>query len=98
MLKIKADRMKDLEKFGFKKFYNCDTGELLRYYFYFDEKHQIYFIVANNACNEQYILNPLRFDISSYSSEYQQELINKLMELIYNLVKADMVEKVVEDE
>lgn len=81
MLKIKADKMKDLEKFGFKNA--------------FDE-----FYIKNVAENKSYIVDienrELSFQIDCHNVNII--VIKNILNDIYYLIKADMVEKVVEDE
>lgn len=72
MLKIKADKMKDLERMGFvENFYPKNT----------------YYFMTNNI---------LHFSI--YENRTFNIRTKKGLEIFYYLVKADMVEKVVEDE
>ena len=72
MLKIKADRMKDLKKLGFVvNFYPKNT----------------YYFMTNNILH-----------CSIYENRTFNIITKKGLEIFYYLVKADMVEKVVEDE
>lgn len=80
MLKIKEDKMKDLEKLGFNK--NEDGLWLEKQ---LDNVFKIT-VVLNTRC--------ITIDcISNDDIEWTDEL-----DILYNLIKADMVEKVVEDE
>ena len=80
MLKIKAEKMKDLKKLGFNK--NEDGLWLEKQ---LDNVFKIT-VVLNTRC--------ITIDcISNDDIEWTDEL-----DILYNLIKADMVEKVVEDE
>ena len=100
MLRVKQDKLQELEKFGFRKFYDCDTGELLRYYLYFDNKPEIYLRVDvnNNFSNECYIFDIFEFNLCGFTPKYKKEAINKFIDFVYDLIKADIVEKVVEND
>lgn len=83
MLKIKADKMKDLEKFRFKK---CNsTGGLI--YFY---------TIAKNYGN--YVEVIVNVDRSITLDVNYEDYFTEEIDILYDLIKADMVEKVVEDE
>lgn len=83
MLKIKADKMKDLEKFGFKK---CNsTGGFI--YFY---------IISKNY--GEYVELVVNVDRSITLDVNYEDYFTDDMDIFYDIIKADMVEKVVEDE
>lgn len=98
MLKIKDDvDLKELEKFGFKPKYDEDTGELKEYYKEYltnEDGHRYYetirfyviksrrlFLTRCNCCGGTW-------DV--FHSKFGYEIID----LIYDLIKADLVEKV----
>lgn len=72
MLKIKANKMKDLQKFGFvENFYPKNT----------------YYFITNDILH-----------CSIYENRTFNVITKKGLEILYDLIKADMVEKVVENE
>ena len=110
MLKIKAEKnLEDLEKFGFKPYYNCNTGEVLYYYKDYFTKYDCY-------CNE-YTYYQLKF----YKNEIELQKGNRLrkkqikknftydtppiyngkvfdifLDLIFDLIQAGYIKKVEE--
>lgn len=91
MLKIKADRMKDLEKFRFYK--ELEDDDFYVWHFLGDsypDCEPVYEcrVVIKNA--EKYDLEERAIYIGDYSYG--------IPSVIYDLIKADMVEKVVDDE
>lgn len=90
MLKIKADKMKDLEKFGFYK--ELEDDDFYVWHFLGDsypDCEPIYEcrVVIKNG--EKYDLE----DRAIYIGDYTYGIPS----VLYDLIKADMVEKVVED-
>lgn len=79
MLKIKADKMKDLEKFGFE-----DVGN-----FYRNKKY-------THICKVGYSIYKILVDKNGFL--HFNVPTKPVFDLIYDLIKANMVEKVVEDE
>ena len=86
MLKIKEDKMKDLEKFGFKKSY-CFDGYIYFYNLYKDYGLSITIEIMEDRA---IILDILDVDgINDWTDE---------LDILYELFANDMVEKVVEDD
>lgn len=83
MLKIKEDKMKDLEKFGFK--YKGDEYER-------DLRDYGFSLFAQIDKDNRCIVFVSNFGDDSYLPDENERF------LIPELIKADMVEKVVEDE
>ena len=78
MLKIKDDKMKDLEKFGFEKVDN----------YHFNKKY-------SHVCRFGYSINKI---IIERNGILHFNVPTKIVyDFLYDLIKADMVEKVVED-
>ena len=90
MLKIKEDKMKDLEKFGFEYVNEFEVDDAI----YIKE------IQGYNNGNIKIIIDEnFRFiEIMSFSDEPRHSSILQNLDIFYDLIKADMVEKVVEDE
>lgn len=90
MLKIKTDRLKDLRKFGFDY---CDDFEV-------DDAIYIKEIKRLDYGSVQIIIdeNSRFIEIVFSSDEPKSFLILQKLDLLYDLIKADMVEKVVEIE
>ena len=101
MLKIKDNvDLKELEKFGFEPYYNAYTGEICEYHLYAGlykyvkitrEERKKFFdkIMAKifkNYPSEYYVLN--FYDYIGLKAEKE--------DLLYDLIKADLVEKVEE--
>lgn len=83
MLKIKEDRMKDLEKLGFIK---CSsTGGF------------IYFYVISKNYGE-YVELVVNVDRSITLDVNYEDYFTDDMDILYDLITSGMVEKVVEDE
>lgn len=113
MLRVKQDKLQELEKFGFKKFYNCDTGQIDYYYkIYFEEAkcfaHGWEFLQYEIRCNaykielrkgnyfkKKTIKTNFSFDTPP---NFTDRGFSSFVDTIYDLIKADIVEKVVEDE
>lgn len=86
MLKIKADKMKDLEIIGFKKD-KVWGNDVLVYDFTLYTKIQSSYLVIQPESRE------LIFSYVDFFSNTKE-----CFDLIYDLIKVNMVEKVVEDE
>lgn len=105
MLKIKADRMKDLEKFGFEEKENCYSKYIER--INYNDTHWSYserrtFITISKNSGQllfgylykfKYTTESKDFLITNGVCEYTTNI-----DILYDLIKADMVEKVVDDE
>ena len=100
MLKIKADRINELEDFGFFKYFDCRTGELLHYDLFIDKEHRIVLKVDVKDCigAKPFELQIIDFALYGYIDDYKKKALNDFVNFIYDITKADMVEKVVEDE
>lgn len=109
MLKIREDRLKDLEEFGFRKLYDERTGELLLYDIGLHDKANNLFAslevyVPENNHNYPPCLLKLRhlqlryLHLKEYTEEYVREIIDSIAYLVFRLTIGGMVEKVVEDE
>ncbi len=85
MLKIKDDvDLKELKKFGFKPKYDEDTGELQRYAF----KSRMMIYVEDRKIQPFRQYNSYHeMDLEYYDSAFVEEAL-------YDLIKADLVEKV----
>ena len=79
MLKIKADKMKDIEKFGFEKVDN-----------YYSSKKYSY------VCRFGYSINKIIIDKNGIL--HFNAPTKPVYDFLFDLIKADMVEKVVEDD
>ena len=86
MLKIKEDRIKDLEKLGFKKKKTLGGGYVYTYDVY---NH-----------NGAYISIEIVLDrtLAIYISDSDSIWLDEELEILYKLFANDMFEKVVEDE
>ena len=89
MLKLKNNvDLKELEKFGFKPKYDEDTGEIKKYV----KRAQ------NNNFNiisfekEQKLLG--NYEMVNYWGLYIEKVIKETIDLLYDLIKAGLVEKV----
>ena len=92
MLKIKAEKMKDLEKFGYKKIEMYIGGHSFEVY------HKNLFRSFGRFVDVYVYKTSRLLEIEiSFSSENELTLCKEI-DFIYDLIKADMVEKVVEDE
>lgn len=105
MLKIKADRMKDLERLGFEEKENCYSKYIER--INYNDTHwsytesYTYITVSKNSGQILFgysykfkdTIESKDFLIANGVGEYSTKL-----DILYDLIKADMVEKVVEDE
>lgn len=99
-LRIKDDvDLKELEKFGFKPKYDEDTGELKEYYKEYCEK------IGDAMYSEKigfYIKKKKRFFSTKLQccgyvwNIFSQRFGSEMMDLIYDLIKKDLVEKVEE--
>ena len=77
MLKLKDDiDLKELEKFGFKPFYNCDTGEIDYWY------KKIYDLRFRSIKYSEYII---KIELKNFS--YYDNGIRKKKKEIKNLIK-----------
>lgn len=87
-LKIKDNvDLKKLEKFGFKQKYNEDTGKAEKY-------------IKDNKGTTITIYNEVKeilIDICFFPPEASQEDFIEFGTLLYDLIKADLVEKVEEE-
>ena len=94
MLKIKEDKIKDLEKFGFEE------NKLLR------DDNEKYFVLKRTTKTCSYYVDIffvvnningyLRFETSAYAiQDYEAE---DFAEILFDLIVSGLVEKVVEDE
>ena len=100
MLKIKDSvDLKELEKFGFKPKYDEDTGELKEYYKEYREKingisyfEQIGFYIVK----EKRLFSTKRNCCGRTWDIFNEKFGSEIMNLLYDLIKADMVEKVEE--
>lgn len=99
MLKVKADRINELKDFGFFKYFDCRTGELLYYDLFIDKEHRIVLKVDVKDCigAKPFELRIISFALYGYSDDYKEKALNDFVNFIYDITKADMVEKVVED-
>ena len=110
MLKIKDNvDLKELEKFGFKKKYDEDTGKIIYYYFILKTDRYNYapFIISRQ---EKVIKHkPFDFFIRKKRQicfpddyyvidikDYSTLICDKAVDMLYDLIKADLVEKVEE--
>lgn len=90
MLKIKDDvDLKELEKFGFKHENTKGIGIILERYCYYDDCDQTIFIYVN----DRIIVGE---DISG--SYFLGATIDNALDVIYDLIKANLVEKIEDDE
>ena len=100
MLKIKDNvDLKELEKYGLKlkKYYNCDTGELLRNDYYIDDPfcYDIIFIYGDSRNISRAIYNDLsQAYYPSCSDIITPAIANKIEDILYNLINDGLVEKV----
>ena len=105
MLKIKDNvDLKELEKFGFKPYYNCDTGKTMYYYREYtkfpDFKHKsdwvsrVEFHEATKKMDKtihyRKVKNnkELKAIIGKFSNEFD------VVEILFDLIQAGLVEKV----
>ena len=98
MLKIKDDvDLKELEKFGFKPNYDEDTGELKEYYkeyltnldgYRYSETIRFYIIKSTKLFSTKCICCGGTWDV------FHDEFGYKIIDLIYDLIQANLVEKV----
>jgi hypothetical protein len=87
MLKIKDNvDLKDLEKFGFKPKYDEDTGELNRYIKVFENDNNFWIKIEVQRKH-------IEIECGSWF-DFDIELIQDIISFIYDLTKADLVEKV----
>lgn len=87
MLKIKDNvDLKELEKFGFRAKYDEDTGKIYKYHYEYN-----YFGQSNEYSVEIDIYLKDKI-LECYISGYKAE--EHLINLLYDIIKADLVEKV----
>ena len=105
MLKIKEDKMKDLERLGFAEKENCYSKYIER--INYNDTHWSYiesynYLTVSKNSGQILFGYSYKFKDTAVSrdflitngvSEYTTNL-----DILYDLIKADMVEKVVEDE
>ena len=95
MLKIKDNvDLKELEKFGFKPKYDVDTGKIKKYikqetYYGFDINIEYIAISV-----EENSIQRGQYDRIDFWQVHLGEKTNKSIDLLYDLIKADLVEKV----
>ena len=99
MLKIKDDvDLKKLEKFGFKPKYSEDTGEIYEYYRINGDKKGTT-IKYNDNFNKKYKYRNF-WEVFIWNREFTNhgyvELTDYDYEILYDLIKAGLVEKVEE--
>lgn len=80
MLKIKAEKMGELEKFGYREDGNCYTKQVTR-------EREI-FIWKDSREIADYVIDPTTYTGYKYRGEYK----SILKPYIQDLIKADMVE------
>lgn len=84
MLKIKTDKITDLEKFGFKRVVN---GDVNIYYFHFSDSSYVLISIVKQDKNRDCEKGLVELDWVDF------EHIGDLVDLIYKLTKADMVDQ-----
>lgn len=106
MLRIKEGKLEKLKDFGFKPKYDEDTGKLNRYIKIFEtENNRFYFTVdATETWIDQCDffkperLNPfykqLKIDYCFCNSGKDAKLLEFIISELYDLIKADMVERI----
>ena len=94
MLKIKADRINELEKFGFKKY--IDKTELGTEYGYKYEipEDQCTFSVATKRENWEWNGSYDIYELKLTADDYEVFPDRKTLAIFYKLIKAGMVEEV----
>lgn len=103
-MKIREDRLKYLEEFGFKKLYDERTGELLLYDIsLYDKANNLFaslevYVPENNHNYPPCLLKLRYLHLKEYTEEYVREIIDSIAYLVFRLTIGGMVEKVVEDE
>lgn len=89
MLKIKDNvDLKELEKYGFVERYDPVTGKICMYVIYKYDPYFDPYSIKNNSI-ELYI----KLDDRIINADYLLS-INDISEVLYDLIKADLVEKV----
>lgn len=88
MLKIKEDKMQELEKFGFKKC-QCPDGNNHTFYVYFYDIHK-------NYGDGSYIQVEIMPDRSISLIANCNDIWTYELDILYELFANDMIEKVVE--
>ena len=100
MLKIKDDvDLKELEKFGFKPKYDEDTGELKEYYKEYCEKLKeacYYEKIGFYVTKKKRLFSTKRNCCGHLWDIFSERFGNQIMNLIYDLIQAGLVEKVEE--
>jgi hypothetical protein len=102
MLKIKDNvDLKELEKYGLKskKYYSCDTGELLWNNYYIDDPFcsHIIFVYGKNRHINREIYNHLSKAYYCPDSDIVTPAVADTIEsILFNLINDGLVEKVVE--
>ena len=97
MLKIKDNvDLKELEKFGFKPKYNEDTGELIEMYRINGDKRGTTITMKENFSNGNYrdFWHIFAWNRRICNHGYKLNLKSYDYEILYDLIKADLVEKV----
>lgn len=91
MLKIKDNvDLKELEKYGFEYVKRRDYGKKTNEYIYRNDKENINVFTGDNELNATPKVLYMMDDISSY----QESPIFEYPNVLYDLIKADLVEKV----
>ena len=98
MLKIKDNvDLKELEQFGFKPKYDENTGELKEYYKEYCEKinEAMYSEKIGFYIKKKRRLFSTKIKCCGYVwNVFSEKFGSEMMDLIYDLIKADLVEKV----
>ena len=82
--------LKELEKFGFKPKYDENTGEVI-YYRLEHQKYRTFSIIPKKRFVDQRQYEPMKIYIGKYLGHSFEEW---QFDILYDLIKADMVEKV----
>lgn len=91
MLRVKQDKILELEENGFKKKFDVDTGEIDKFTFDIEEKIG-YFTMSNKI-----IVDAKTGKISVYTEAFHSTVINPTLYKLYNLIKLDIIENMEED-
>ena len=98
MIKVKDDvNLKELEKFGFKPKYDENTGELKEYYKEYCEKinESMYSEKIGFYIKKEKRLFSTKIQCCGYVwNIFSERFGGQMMNLLYDLIKADLVEKV----
>ena len=104
-MKIREDRLKYLEEFGFKKkLYDEQTGELLLYDIgLYDKANNLFasfevYVPENNHNYPPCLLKLRYLHLKEYTEEYVREIIDSIAYLVFRLTIGGMVEKEFENE